>query len=279
MSPNITQMINFFIENTQIHFEEEFSEVKAKEQIKIFAKSFNRIFEQNKYLMPDALTERHGINPVFVMALEETLKDEISSLEDFKGHVLKIYKYIMKSMLEMQTSRYKRSENKWELFLKETKKGNEQLYNNEYFDLKIIQEDATGYGFDLNRCLYFEIFKANGKEELGPILCEYDYILANNIQDWITFERTETIANGFSQCNFRFHPTAQAFLKSAVRIERPKPQIKLKCTECGIEQDANWQFSKNQSSKFDEVVKMPLHCEKEMIWVIQEPICFFVKRI
>jgi hypothetical protein len=199
-------MMDFFIQNTELHFQEKFPSDKASSLIQEFRIIFMEIYEKNQYLMPDDLAKRHGMNPAFVMALEKTLRDIVLDFDDLKKSVLQIYKYIMRSFLEMQHSRYKNSDDRWELFLSETKAGNAQLYDNNYFELNVIQEDKQSFAFDLEKCFYFEIFKDNGKEELGSILCEYDYFLADNINEWITFNRTETIATGYNRCNFSYQP-------------------------------------------------------------------------
>ncbi len=171
---SIKQMLDFFILNTQVHFNREFGETKSNELMQSFIPKFNTIFEKNQHLMPDAVSETHAINPVFVIALEETLEKEVSKTQDLNRHVMTIYENIMKSYLDTQKVRFSKSENRWKLFQKETEGGNNALYDNDYFDLKLVQNDESSYGFDLNRCFYFDIFKANGKEELGPILCEFD---------------------------------------------------------------------------------------------------------
>jgi hypothetical protein len=96
------------------------------------------------------------------------------------------------------------SDDPWKTFVTSTKSANKQLYENEYFQCKTVIDDNQQFGFDINRCIYYEIFKENGHEDLAPLLCEYDFILADNVKDWITFTRDETIAEGSHRCTFRY---------------------------------------------------------------------------
>ncbi len=121
------QMVQFFINNTEVHFDEIFSKSKSAEMLNKLEDLFSSLFEKNRHLLPDQLTQHHGINPIFVIAMEETLNDEISTIEELKVHVMVVYKYIMKSYLEMQRSRYLKTQDKWNLYLSEAKQGNEQL--------------------------------------------------------------------------------------------------------------------------------------------------------
>ncbi|MHA2275530.1 MAG: L-2-amino-thiazoline-4-carboxylic acid hydrolase, partial [Candidatus Kariarchaeaceae archaeon] len=68
----------------------------------------------------------------------------------------------------------------------------------------------------INRCIYQEVFKKFGREDLGPILCEYDTIIADNVDQWVRFEREETIADGFPRCTFRFFPIEKKFSNNPI---------------------------------------------------------------
>ncbi|MHA2276645.1 MAG: L-2-amino-thiazoline-4-carboxylic acid hydrolase [Candidatus Kariarchaeaceae archaeon] len=261
-------MVQFFIDNAEVYFDEKFS--KSKVMLKELDDAFIKLFGKNRHLLPDRLTQRHGINPLFVMAMEETLTDKISTVDDLKEHVMVVYKYIMKSYLEMQRSRYLKTQDKWDLFLTEAKHGNDELYDNDYFKLVVVNENGNSYGFDLHQCFYYDIFVANDKEYLGPILCDFDYLLADNLNRWIVFDRDKTIAGGYQTCNFRFQAFPEAF---SVPIEVPQKQITsqiiLKCVVCNETQLPDWELTKQISSD-DPTQNLPFHCDKEMGLTIQE---------
>ncbi|TFG34939.1 hypothetical protein EU527_01125 [Candidatus Thorarchaeota archaeon] len=39
---------------------------------------------------------------------------------------------------------------------------------------------------------------------MGPIICEYDTILASSAENWIRLSRYDTIASGDKRCTFRY---------------------------------------------------------------------------
>jgi len=43
-----------------------------------FKKLFNEHFSTNEGFMPDLISKQHGINSIFIMALDDTLKHRIS---------------------------------------------------------------------------------------------------------------------------------------------------------------------------------------------------------
>ncbi|MHA2378730.1 MAG: L-2-amino-thiazoline-4-carboxylic acid hydrolase [Candidatus Thorarchaeota archaeon] len=169
-----------------------------------FEQTFNEIFSQNEHLMPDALARRHGINSVFVLAMGQVLREHVSSVDDLKTYVLAVYRNMLYTMLEDWKEKLGASGNPWNTFVEMTKTGNQNNYENDYFRLKTVIDDKESFGFDINRCLYFEILRENGRPELGPILCEYDYMIAEAVESWARFERRETIADGNSRCTFRY---------------------------------------------------------------------------
>jgi hypothetical protein len=169
-----------------------------------FKNHFNNLFDRNEHLMPDILGKRHGINSIFVLALEKALREQEVTFEELKENILAIYRTLLQDLLSSQVETLESSDDVWNSFVKMVKAGNKQLYENKYFKLKVIQDDEKMFGFDINRCLYFEICRENGLPELGTILCDYDYILASNIYTWIKFKRTKTIVNGKEICNFRY---------------------------------------------------------------------------
>ncbi|MHA2100300.1 MAG: L-2-amino-thiazoline-4-carboxylic acid hydrolase [Candidatus Kariarchaeaceae archaeon] len=204
MSKQIRQLMEYFTVLTNKYIEDEFDSSIQSKIKKIFKNEFQSLFTENIEHIPDELAARHAINPIFVIALKKALLEYAPAGDELKKHVMSIYKLIMLSFLERQKLQFEESDEKWGLFVNNTTIGNQQLYDNEYFKLEIIEADDTKYGFDLNRCYYYDIFKLNNHEDLGPILCEYDYLISDNLNEWIKFDRTKTIASGDSICNFRF---------------------------------------------------------------------------
>ncbi|MGC9781358.1 MAG: L-2-amino-thiazoline-4-carboxylic acid hydrolase [Candidatus Heimdallarchaeota archaeon] len=201
----IEQMKQYFHILTNNFFKGNFGEEQGELLHKRYLEEFNRLFSRNFDIMPDHLSKRHGINSIFVMAYNFAADEMNLSFEELKNQIISIYRIMLHDIYEQQKRNLIESDNPLELFKENVKKGNKSLYDNEYFQLEYVPEnDKIVIGFNLHRCIYFEIFEKNGQPELGPILCEYDYLLADAVKNWVTFERTETIADGFKCCNFRF---------------------------------------------------------------------------
>ena len=204
------QLYQYFEFLTETHLVEQFGMDTGKILSDRFKKLFNEHFSTNKGLMPDLISKQHGINSTFIMALDDTLKTQNLSREDLKINVLSIYQTMLKDLLQKQANQLESSENPWQSFVEMAKVGNQQLYENDFFQLKTIHEDASKFGFDICKCLYFDIFKENNKAELGSILCEYDYIIASNNKNLAEFQRFDTIAKGDSCCTFRFYRVSKS---------------------------------------------------------------------
>lgn len=171
-----------------------------------FQKLFDDIYSQNKDMMPDPISKEHGINPIFIIALYKTLNEQKISLNDFKDIIISIYEVVLAEMLKLMVSQLEKSKNPFSMFVNFSLPAAKRLYENKHFRQKLLQADDKGYFLDINKCLYFEIFQKNGFPELGPILCDYDLILARAVVKWIKFERNKTIANGDTCCTFRYYP-------------------------------------------------------------------------
>jgi hypothetical protein len=154
--------------------------------------------------MPDDLAKRHGVNSLFVLALDEVLMEVKASYSQLRDTVLTIYRTMLEQYFNDEAKKLKGSDNPWNAFTEWMQKGNQSNYANDYFQLVEVEQDESHFGFDIRRCFYFEVFKRAGKPELGPILCEFDSILASTVEDWIQFKRHETIAGGDRRCTFRY---------------------------------------------------------------------------
>ena len=154
--------------------------------------------------MPNSLARHHGTNPLFIIAFEDVLRPIGIRRNALIERVLNIYRTMLGPILAGQATKMESSDDAWSAFVQSAKAGNKNFYDNEYFQLKIMEDDSTHFGFDINKCIYFDIFQKNGRAELAPILCEYDYILSKNVIDWVRFVRDETIADGYPRCKFRY---------------------------------------------------------------------------
>lgn len=201
----LEQLIQYFVMLTENHLTHQYGAERSKDMSGVFKTRFREIWDENKDMMPDSLSRRHGINPVFVMALDDALGKNRPSLESLKRDVLAIYGVMMQAFTDQMVEQFEASEDPWTSFTEFTKAGNKNNYENAYFQLSNSEYTDTKIVFDIKKCLYFDIFGKNRRPELGPILCEYDYILANAVQKWACFEREKTIADGDARCDFRYY--------------------------------------------------------------------------
>ena len=202
---HLEQLIQYFFVLTRNRMVEIYGLVDGTKLADAFQHRFRELFDANLDAMPDALAKRHGVNPVFVMALDDVLRSERVTFTLLKEHVLAVYRTMLKELLDQQVEQLESSENAWRDFVNQTKIGNKNNYENEYFQLRVIEDNDSSFGFDIQRCLYFEMLNRNGRPELGSILCEYDHIFSDAVKSWVRFNRDETIADGDSRCTFRFY--------------------------------------------------------------------------
>ncbi len=221
----IEQMKLYFHKLTTDYLLAAFGEKKGKLLFAKYNYAFQDFYDKNLHLMNTNMSKRHGINSIFVLALDKALEEEELSHKELKDHIIAIYKIMIQSLLENQVKQLETSEDPWYSFVKSTKAGNKQLYENEYFQALIAFDEEFVFGIDIKKCLYFEIFQANNRPDLGPILCAYDYLLASALDKWIRFERTETIVDGFNRCDFRYYPKDSIKKKLINSPERIKDLI------------------------------------------------------
>jgi hypothetical protein len=181
-----------------------FGEQKGDALHRLYERQFKIHYNNYKHMMPNPLAKRHGINSLFVMALDDVFMEVKASYSQLKKSVLSIYKEMLQTFFESEVQQLEKSEDPWGAFIEWTKKGNKANYDNEFFKVLEVQQDNKSFGFDIQRCFYFDIFREAGRPELGPILCEYDSILSNYLEKWIKFTRYETIALGDKRCTFRY---------------------------------------------------------------------------
>lgn len=201
----IEQLIQYFFLLTENHLSHQYGVERSKDMSEVFKTRFRELLDENKDIMLDSLGRKHGVNPVFVMALDDALGRERPLPDNLKRDVLAIYSVMMQALTDQMIEQFEASKNPWASFIEFTKAGNKNNYENDFFQLSNAEYTDDKIAFDIKRCLYFDIFEKNGRPELGPILCDYDYILANAVRKWGRFERKETIADGNARCDFRYY--------------------------------------------------------------------------
>lgn len=72
-------------------------------------------------------------------------------------------------------------------------------------ELEVLRQDENALDFNVRRCRYAEMYRALGLEDLGGTLsCHRDFALVEGFSREITLERTQTLMEGASHCDFRF---------------------------------------------------------------------------
>ena len=80
-------------------------------------------------------------------------------------------------------------------------------------ELDVLKQDASCYEFNVTRCRFAEFYKELGMPELGQLLsCNRDFALSEGISSELELERSQTIMEGASHCDFRF------------RVKNPPPK-------------------------------------------------------
>ncbi|HYC64032.1 MAG TPA: L-2-amino-thiazoline-4-carboxylic acid hydrolase [Reyranellaceae bacterium] len=72
-------------------------------------------------------------------------------------------------------------------------------------ELRPIERSADSIAFDVTRCRYAEFYKELGEPDLGFLLvCSADFDTAKGFGPDVELERTQTIMQGASHCDFRY---------------------------------------------------------------------------
>jgi len=197
------QLIDHFCQFTLQELTKQFGD-KGTSMYKLFDRQFKIHYNNYEQMMPDQLAKRHGVNSLFVMAMDDVMCEVRASFSELKEIVISIYHAMLDQYFKDEVGKLEQAEDSWNAFVEWARKGNEMNYNNDYFQLEEIAQSEDCFGFDIRKCFYFDILREAGKPELGPILCDYDYIFAGFADNWIQFTRHETIATGDKRCTFRF---------------------------------------------------------------------------
>ena len=72
-------------------------------------------------------------------------------------------------------------------------------------EIDLLEQTPERLSFNVTRCRYAELYKALGLADLGGSLsCQRDFALIEGFNPDIRLERTQTIMEGASHCDFRF---------------------------------------------------------------------------
>jgi hypothetical protein len=72
-------------------------------------------------------------------------------------------------------------------------------------EITTLQHSADEWRFDVTRCRYAEMYRALGLERYGALLsCRRDAALITGYADDVEFERSQTIMEGASHCDFHY---------------------------------------------------------------------------
>lgn len=79
-----------------------------------------------------------------------------------------------------------------------------------------LERTPDSWLFNVTRCRYAELYRSLGMADLGATLsCNRDAALIEGFDLEVTFERTQTLMEGKSHCDFRYHKNkVQARVKS-----------------------------------------------------------------
>jgi hypothetical protein len=72
-------------------------------------------------------------------------------------------------------------------------------------DYQVREQSADAYAIDVTGCRYAEFYKELGEPELGFLLvCSADFPMAEGFGGAVKLERSKTIMQGASHCDFRY---------------------------------------------------------------------------
>ena len=78
------------------------------------------------------------------------------------------------------------------------------------YRMDVLRQDDERFDFNVTRCRYAEMYRALGIPEVGALLsCNRDFALIEGFNPDVELERTQTIMEGASHCDFRFVRTEE----------------------------------------------------------------------
>lgn len=73
------------------------------------------------------------------------------------------------------------------------------------YDIDVLVQNAEHFDFNIKRCAYAEMYQEIGLGHIGGLLsCERDGALCEGYDPRIRMQRTQTVMQGASHCDFRF---------------------------------------------------------------------------
>jgi len=73
------------------------------------------------------------------------------------------------------------------------------------YRMDVLRQDDERFDFNVTRCRYAEMYRSLGIPEVGALLsCNRDFALIEGFNSDIELERTHTIMQGATHCDFRF---------------------------------------------------------------------------
>ena len=86
-------------------------------------------------------------------------------------------------------------------------------------EIDILEQSSTRLDFNVTRCRYAELYRALGLDDLGASLsCARDFALAEGFSPDIALERTQTIMEGATHCDFRFRASGSDVAPAATPV-------------------------------------------------------------
>lgn len=72
-------------------------------------------------------------------------------------------------------------------------------------ELEVLEASGERLDYNVHRCRYAEMYKEMGLGEIGDLLsCQRDAVFCKGVDPRIDLERTQTIMEGASHCDFRY---------------------------------------------------------------------------
>ena len=145
------------------------------------------------------------ITSAAIIALYRVLKKQGVSVEEF-GKILKeittdyIYRYpawVRNLMGWIWMNRFLRR-----FMHKRALISQQRSYNEDFVYEVVLENGQYEWGIDYLECGIFKFLQKQGETQLAEYMCELDYVMFPALG--VRLKRTETIAQGYKRCNFRF---------------------------------------------------------------------------
>jgi hypothetical protein len=77
-------------------------------------------------------------------------------------------------------------------------------------EIELLEQSDERLSFNVTRCRYAEMYRALGLADLGSSLsCQRDFSLVEGFNPDIELKRSQTLMEGATHCDFRFHAKNQ----------------------------------------------------------------------